>query len=224
MPANMLLIGAGFVATILIYCFAYIVIKSNPKSWKNRSLFAYLFVKGIAFLMNTLIPITSQPDSVIAFCDIYTYSILFFAPFLFMFGLSFYLNDKKMKNVFFGLITIAIITTVVYSSLAGSCVAEPAPYGWNFDFSDPIGGGIYYMGFELAGIILLLVFAMRISTSALRRNMLIITAAFFVHLFTCITIIFSGRAIGTAEFDPYWTLTDIILFGIALRYFLKIGK
>jgi len=224
MPASTLLIGAGFLATILIYYFAYIVIKSNPSSWKNRSLFAYLSIKGVAFLMNTLIPITPNAEHVIAFCDIYTYSILFFAPFLFMFGLSFYLNDNRMKQALYGVIAVSVITVILYSSFTGSCVAEPASYGWNFDFSNPISGGMYYMGFELAGIILLLIFAMRITTPAIKRDMLIITAAFFIHLFTCITIIFTGRGLGTAEFDPYWTLTDIMLFGVALRYFLKMGE
>ena len=225
MGVNYFLVAISFISTIIVYAFSLFVIKANPKSWKNRGFFLYLFTKGLLFLTTTLIPLLPLYSQVLLSFKVYTTSIFFFSSYFLLFGLSFYLSDEKLKKVFI-LLTLLAICFSLFSLQTSSFIIEKTDYGWFFNQDLPhglISSGYFYL-LKGIGIFLLFKFTFSLSSRELKRNMKIISFAFLIHYLACTPIIILGRIYGTCEYDLYWPIIDVILFGIALRSFLKIKE
>lgn len=224
MAINFFLIFSGFAASILFYLFAIIVINSNPKSWKNRSFFLYLTTKGVAVVTTVLIPLAFSLQQVELYFRIFSISVIFFSSYLLLFALSFYLDDKKTLKAFLVLTLLSVILSIIWY-LIEFYIIYPTDYGWFYNYN--LFGYLYIVGYYavLEGIAIILIwkFMRKIISSTIRYYMKMVSLSFSIHYILAAGINIGGRFLfNTSEYDLLWTVSDIILFGIAIFYFLKL--
>ena len=217
---------SGMIALLLFYSLALIVIRANPKSWKNRAFFLYLLFKGIAVLATFMIPLAKSYQQAELYFRIFSISVFFFSGYLLLFALSFYFKRRTSSKLFLLLTAVAIVFSVVWYFNEDYTIYR-TDYGWFynytwFGYSYIVG---YYAIIEGVAIILVWRFMKRIVHSELRHCMMMVAVSFTFHYFIGAGINIGSRfLLNTSEYDLLWTAADIILFGIALKYFLKMTK
>ncbi len=218
-----LIITGDFLAAFIMFFFSITVIRANPKSWRNRSFFIYLMSKGATVFINSLIFLSSTLTQCLFLCNLLVYSMLIFPSYLFLFGLSFFLKDVQIKKAFFLLTFLTILIILYFYFFVGNCIVKEASYGCFYTSPGLPIGLTYHIFLEGGGIFLLLLFSSRIITKEIRKHMWIMSLVFLVHFSICGSLIVVQRVLNTSEFDMYWPLIDVILFGIALRSFLRLS-
>lgn len=214
---------SGLISVIIMYFFAIKVIRANPKSWKNRSLFLYLITKVWFMKGPVIIPLLVSESLILFFMDAVLISTFFFPIYLVIFGLSFFLKKETIKKTVLISTIIAIILSVVCVPYR-TPIIEKTSYGWYWSIAplQLISMSTYYFVLEAIAVALMWITFFRSKVPSIKRSFSLIAGGLTLHYFIAGAIHVYGRLALELSYDFIWVIADVLFFGMALYGFLKL--